>query len=1647
MSIDGQIERAFAADALWLSTLLLASGLLAAGFWRTRPARGHGVVLLSMLAAAIAPLVSQVVRSGGWGMLSETPAVAAPVGSTESIAARPRVDREIPPLNPPLIVPEPHLRPISVVNSPGIDHASSTGRTGAPRTSPLTASHRSASTAAPRDIQQALSRGASWVWIGLTVLALLRLFLSVTAAARLVRRSHRVADGRWSAALTSAASEMEIRTVPEMRASDEVYCPSIWCWSKRPVLLIPSSTGRASWSLDWVSVFRHELAHLRRRDHWWAMLAEIVCCVLPWQPLAWWARRRLGRLSEQACDDWVLGEGRCAERYAETLLRLTPQRSYGGVMSAVGGASSLRERVSRLLRQRLGRPQAGLAWTVLACLVPAIAVVAAALAQVGPDGRSSNTEATAQTSALDKALSGIVRDAAGNPAPDAAVWVVASRYPDSPAVIGTTKTMSDGRFELDGLTVRKLSVEGPQGSYVVARDKRKRIGWRRIERNLEDQRIVLLDVADFEGRLIGAGKVPIVGARVNILFLCRESLRERRTMGLTLPPELTEEFRAETDADGKFVFRNVPTIGSARGKIAAAGHEGGWVSWNLTGPLEIPLERGGSVSGSIQWDGQAESLEGVWLNCYSTDNRRRVRTDSYDLPRSGYRAVVAADGSFRITGVPAGQHRIYVQLGAGAKVYAAPSDTFDVAADANTAGVVVTLHKAVPVRGRVVDKTTGAGVAGATVYVLSVDTEYAGRTVTTDDQGRYLTFTKSGPVQAKVSRLPGNDRSVGPQTAKPTEVIEATGETQMPDIPVVVRPIVEVHGRVVDAQSGDGIQDVAIRIGWMSGPNMLGGWNLARTDVEGRYAGHIQSGRIMVSVYRVPNHHLMPWIAGPRKQLEADADLEWPTFELRRAVAVSGVVVDEAGRPQPGAEVRASSLEDFSAGMASMSISDRWKPVICDEAGKFVIARADPTDVISLWARNGGAVTFGRINIVPAEQTEPLRLVVSGEHAFRLKGRVTGQTGAPIEGASVVITWGARHAGARAAERGYGFSIPQPAILTDEQGRFESAALWPDARYKVRIKADGYTRSESSDVNGVAGETRDVETFELERVAATVSGRVVDSSGNGIERVRVFSVDDAPRQPRTTTDENGAFRLTGLLDGPVYVFADKRGYRFTSQRGRSGSGLTITLLRDDEPRPPRARPTRRHPTRGAQLQLARILLEETWKRPGARTDPGARTLVLAMARIDPAVARRWSAELDGRYDHVVRVELAKRAADRDADEAIALLTDVGDATASTELRLLARKFVESAPDKSLRFAEEALARTRALDEPRRSGAMAQVGAVLLDLGKTEVARAVLSEAAENIRGMRLDSQSLSGWARREVVAGLAPLDFELAASLLDVFEKTADRDRATSRAIVAVARHDHVRALELLSRIETRYLHPPAKRSIAYYAARKDPQAAIDIAESITESEYKFLAYSQLAVAIAPRDRQLAHSMVDRAMQVLVDSDTAFLGWGIYATQGVYAAHLAMRAGRIGYRDMETLTHRILSMRVDRFGGSSPGGPHATQVATAKVLALSDPQAARQLLVDIEPRWKRFEQSESHEGLGRLRRSDWFRAWALADPLHACELVTAEFEGWDNDPDRALLKTGVTTVTDLLTLPKRDRSAGRSPVFMNMMVWTPDEER
>ena len=87
----------------------------------------------------------------------------------------------------------------------------------------------------------------------------------------------------------------------------------------------PSSADR------WRAIVAHELAHLRRGDHWVRRLELVAGLVWWWNPLYWLARRRLDFEAELACDAWAVWappEDRLS--YAESLIRICSALSPAG---------------------------------------------------------------------------------------------------------------------------------------------------------------------------------------------------------------------------------------------------------------------------------------------------------------------------------------------------------------------------------------------------------------------------------------------------------------------------------------------------------------------------------------------------------------------------------------------------------------------------------------------------------------------------------------------------------------------------------------------------------------------------------------------------------------------------------------------------------------------------------------------------------------------------------------------------------------------------------------------------------------------------------------------------------------------------------------------------------------------------------------------------------------------------------------------------------------------------------------------------------------------------------------------------------------------------------------------------------------------
>jgi tetratricopeptide (TPR) repeat protein len=131
-------------------------------------------------------------------------------------------------------------------------------------------------------------------------------------------------------------------------------------------LLLPQALWEGLTEQQRGTLLAHELAHLRRGDHWVRWLELLVLGLYWWHPAVWWARRELREAEEQCCDAWVLWAlPDAAEAYARALLATLAFLSGSRPPLPVGASGAgrvylLKRRLTMILRgttsQALGWP-------------------------------------------------------------------------------------------------------------------------------------------------------------------------------------------------------------------------------------------------------------------------------------------------------------------------------------------------------------------------------------------------------------------------------------------------------------------------------------------------------------------------------------------------------------------------------------------------------------------------------------------------------------------------------------------------------------------------------------------------------------------------------------------------------------------------------------------------------------------------------------------------------------------------------------------------------------------------------------------------------------------------------------------------------------------------------------------------------------------------------------------------------------------------------------------------------------------------------------------------------------------------------------------------------------------------------------------
>jgi len=150
----------------------------------------------------------------------------------------------------------------------------------------------------------------------------------------------------------------------------------------RPVIVIPLHAEAWIWDRR-KAVLLHELIHIARLDWPMRMVARVARAVYWFNPLAWWATRRLDLEQELACDEEVLALGTRASSYACHLLGIArhalPCPAPAIPTLGMARRTHLEERIMSILNRshhrRVGMAVLIPAIVLMAVMVPALAAV------------------------------------------------------------------------------------------------------------------------------------------------------------------------------------------------------------------------------------------------------------------------------------------------------------------------------------------------------------------------------------------------------------------------------------------------------------------------------------------------------------------------------------------------------------------------------------------------------------------------------------------------------------------------------------------------------------------------------------------------------------------------------------------------------------------------------------------------------------------------------------------------------------------------------------------------------------------------------------------------------------------------------------------------------------------------------------------------------------------------------------------------------------------------------------------------------------------------------------------------------------------------------------------------------------------------
>lgn len=803
--------------------------------------------------------------------------------------------------------------------------------------------------------------------------------------------------------------------------------------------------------------------------------------------------------------------------------------------------------------------------------------------------------------------------------------------------------------------------------------------------------------------------------------------------------------------------------------------------------------------------------------------------------------------------------------------------------------------------------------------------------------------------------------------------------------PVVIRPGVtaearftlrkgvRVEGTVVEEPGGAPVPGAEVTVVPL---HYSGTIETPETDAKGRFSSFVLPNEFRFTLHKPPKTHYLPpgtdhWFDFVVKEGEERHVLA--PFKMKRAAQIRGKVLDEAGKPEPGAAVTGGwSVKEFKNGAQMVYQPSSYETT--DEKGEFVLGGIAPGAEVRVSAHLG-LVADSQNETVTAGDGAAVTLRLKKHPTLALSGRVLGPDGRPMAGVPVRILI---RSPKQNFDRGGAFAFSgKEEVATGPDGVFRTPAEVPVGNsYRFEVKAPGMEPAESPWIVGPTVEFPDLALHHGPRPPREVTGRVVDTAGRPVAGAEVFQSGDGPRKTRDSTDADGRFKVPGIPSSLAFLFVQKDGYRRTGRRvNPSDRAVDLVAIRLDEPSMAGLKPAPPLVPRDEERAMARDLLAPAWKalRAGPDGSQDRMQVQQAMALVDP---ERVVGMIENQVlvaDQAILVNLALGRLEATPRAAIEDVEAIGDPEMAAEALLSIfdrtagspRDFRRDLLDRAARQAREVRSRDREVV------LLAQVADRLFDLGDPGKAVPIVREAeallgppkepAEPDKGAVAGKMIEAGVVTLEVggssarlgnlAEALARVDLAAALKLIEGEKDGHSLDRLRSRIAVRAAATDPAGATRLIGLIKGDSEKGLARQLACIRMAARDLPAARALSEGMRAPVVAAVLPAIAARGLAESDpkaaRLLLRESFDRLGRIAEPSGTTYMNPPVIAMARLLPLAARIDPDRATEYFWFTLASRLpLAAAEQRSASPQSRQAYANLAELAMLIARYDPSAA-----------------------------------------------------------------------------------------------------